>query len=179
MWAHFSERRKFYVKNCSILKPFFLVNLHLEKTQIYSDWRWVLLRIFPGSQDLTLPTAMAAAASVSYKGREIWGCGMTGVPSSIRLPFAPGGFHWLRKSSTEKKAQSLQVYLFLPLWAHFHIKELSFSIFNRAEAILEFQRIYHSLNLDQLCLLTLSKPRHPLFPPSFLFKYPLSSEYPK
>lgn len=125
---------------------------------------WALSRIFPRSQ---LLVAVAAAASVSTEGDLV--PGHSGCPLCVTLFHAPGGFRWLRKSNAEK-SQDLHAHLFLLRPAHFHIKEWSFSVFNRAEAILELQCIPVSCTN---CVFW-HCPNHitPPFPPSSFLNIP-------
>ena len=114
----------FTLKTIPVPSPSVLLNLQLKRCKL----------MLGSSQDSSKETGsyLANCCGCScfgqHKGRETWVCSM-GVPSSIRLPPAPGEFHWLRKRQHTKKAQSLQVDLFLSHFSSFPHQRIKFLYF--------------------------------------------------
>lgn len=133
---------------------------------------WLMLG--PSQNFSRKPTADCSGCSCSSQhwGRGTWFCGTMGVLYASRCTMHLGGFRWLRKSNAEKKPRAY-THTFSFSSQLISTSKNEVSVFNRAEAILELQRIPLSCTN---CVFW-HFPNHvsplPFFPPSFLNIPPL------
>lgn len=127
----------FTLKAIPVPSPSVLLNLQLKRCKLRlgsSQDSSKAVRISPWQ-------LRGCSCFCQHKGRETWVCSM-GVPSSIRPPPCTWGISLAQEKQHTHKRPRVYKYTFsLPVLVHFHIKESSFSIFNRTEAILELQCI--------------------------------------
>ena len=155
----------FTLKTIPLPSPSVLLNLQLKRCKL----------MLGSSQDSSKETGsyLANCCGCScfgqHKGRETWVCSM-GVPSSIRLPPAPGEFHWLRKRQHTKKGPEFTSRPFPFPFQFISTSKNQVSLFSIELRPFQNYNAYLSLNLYQWCLQTLSKNHVTLsfLSPSFL-----------